>query len=121
MSALPITAGRGPDSSAAPCESCAGLAERVAALEKQIATLTVRPSVLKIADLEARVGKDRSTIYRLICAGRFPQPRYYGSIRVWDRASVEAWETAQLATPHVRRARGIAACKAVARKAGGRS
>jgi predicted DNA-binding transcriptional regulator AlpA len=117
MSALQVTAGSGP---IAPCGSCAGLADRVAALEKQIATLTARPTVLKIADLEARTGKHRTTIYRLVCAGTFPQPRYYGSIRVWDLASVEAWEAEQLAKSHVRRARGIAATKGAARK-GGRS
>jgi len=51
---------------------------------------------LGIRDLEARLGADRSTIWRWYRAGKFPEPHYIGDRRVWLLSDVEAWEAAQI-------------------------
>jgi predicted DNA-binding transcriptional regulator AlpA len=92
---------------------------KIAALARAVASLAAPvPSVrrLGVAELETRIGLDRSTIYRKYEAGGFPRPSYYGTRRTWDLAEVEAWEAEQRAAPHKPQVRGIAA-----RKTGGRS
>lgn len=120
MTAVSMTAVRGPGSSPAAAsgftkQEIEAIVEAV--LERKLAKLRPEQTVLRIAELERRIGVDRSTIGRWIVAGRFPQPRYLpgSSIRVWDRAAIEAWDAEQAAAPHVKRPRGIAATKAAAR------
>lgn len=48
-----------------------------------------------IAEVEKRVGRERSTIGRWIREGRFPRPLWIGTRRAWDLAEVEAWVLSQ--------------------------
>lgn len=52
---------------------------------------------LGIAEVERRVGLERSTISRHCRAGTFPRPVYLGTRRFWTEAQIEAWEEEQLA------------------------
>ena len=52
-----------------------------------------------IAELAARLGVDRSTIWRWYQTGRFPRPHYLGERRTWLLSDVEAWETETMARP----------------------
>lgn len=70
---------------------------------------------LGIADVERRVGMERSTIWREYNAGRFPAPEYLGERRVWRLDVLEAWERKQLARPRKPRLRGIAQRRAKAK------
>lgn len=65
-----------------------------------------------IAEVEARVGLDRSSIYRGYTASppRFPKPFYSGTRRTWSETDLVKWEQEQSARPP-RAARGIAALK----------
>ncbi len=54
---------------------------------------------LGIADLEARLGVERSTIWRWYRSGKFPEPEYVSDRRTWRLDVVEGWEQAQLARP----------------------
>lgn len=65
--------------------------------------------VLGISDLERRIGRERSTIYRDYKAGLFPAPEYRGDRRVWRAEVIEAWEAEQAARPRTPKLRGIAA------------
>ncbi len=59
------------------------------------------PAVVRlgVADLEARLGVDRSTVWRWYRAGKFPEPEYVSDRRTWRLDVVERWEAAQLARP----------------------
>jgi predicted DNA-binding transcriptional regulator AlpA len=50
-----------------------------------------------IAELEQRLGVDRSTIWRWYRAGKFPAPHFLGERRAWFLAEVEAWELQRMA------------------------
>ncbi len=54
---------------------------------------------LGIAEVEARLGVDRSTIWRWYRAGKFPEPEYVSDRRTWRLDVIEGWEQAQLARP----------------------
>lgn len=61
---------------------------------------TVAPVVrIGVAALEARLGVDRSTIWRWYRAGKFPEPEYIADRRTWRLDIVEGWEAQQLARP----------------------
>lgn len=95
------------------------LLARVEALERELAELRGRDrpvTRLRIADVERRVGVERSTIWRWCVAGTFPPPSYSGTLRVWTVEAIETWEAAQAANPRPAR-RGVAARRA----AGGES
>jgi predicted DNA-binding transcriptional regulator AlpA len=57
------------------------------------------PRRLGIAELEARLGVNRATVYRWYRAGTFPKPHYIGSRRAWWLHEVSAWEVDQVARP----------------------
>ena len=57
-----------------------------------------------IAQLAARLGVDRSTIWRWYQAGTFPRPHYLGERRAWLLSDVEAWERERMARPSESRA-----------------
>jgi predicted DNA-binding transcriptional regulator AlpA len=50
-----------------------------------------------IADLAARLGVDRSTIWRWYQSGKFPPPHYLGERRTWLLSEVEKWERERMA------------------------
>lgn len=52
---------------------------------------------LGVKDLETRLHKDRSTIWRWYQRGRFPKPHYIGDERCWFLHEVEAWEREEMA------------------------
>lgn len=54
---------------------------------------------LGIAELERRLGVERSTIYRWYRAGKFPEPHFLMERRVWFLGEIEAWERQQMARP----------------------
>lgn len=54
---------------------------------------------LGIADLERRLGVDRSTIWRWYRSGKLPAPEYVMDARTWRLDVIEAWEQAQLSRP----------------------
>ncbi|WP_242352404.1 AlpA family transcriptional regulator [Anaeromyxobacter sp. SG64] len=67
---------------------------------------TPGPRRLGIAEVEARLGVDRTTIWRWYRAGKFPAPHYLGERRSWFLGEIEAWEArrmAALASPDARR------------------
>lgn len=47
--------------------------------------------ILYIADVEYRTGLHRSTILRAYKVGRFPRPRYAGTLRFWPEEEVADW------------------------------
>ncbi len=49
-----------------------------------------------IAQLELRLGCERTTIWRRCKAG-FPAPHYLGSRRYWFLSEIESWEAAEMA------------------------
>lgn len=51
-------------------------------------------SLMTVAQVSARTGKAKSTIYRDVLAGNFPAPRKDGARTVWLSDDVEAWERA---------------------------
>ena len=59
------------------------------------------PSVVRIgiADVEARTGASRATIWRWNRDGKFPLPEYLGERRVWRLDVIERWEAERLARP----------------------
>jgi predicted DNA-binding transcriptional regulator AlpA len=87
---------------------------RIRVLARAVLAPPSAPAVVRIgiADLEARLGVDRSTVWRMCRAGAFPAPSYVGTRRVWEVAEVEAWEAEQRAVPHKPVVRGIAARRA---------
>lgn len=53
--------------------------------------------LLRVAEVQARVGLSRPTIYRWMAAGRFPKPIALGPALVaWPESVVEAWIQAQI-------------------------
>jgi predicted DNA-binding transcriptional regulator AlpA len=56
-----------------------------------------------IRQLSARLGVDRSTIWRWYRAGRFPVPHYLGERRAWLLSDVEAWERECITSPPAER------------------
>ena len=51
---------------------------------------------MKISDVEKMSGLSSSSVYRLMCAGKFPRPFRVSRQHVaWDRSEVEAWVKAQ--------------------------
>ena len=52
-----------------------------------------------IAEIEKRLGRDRTTINRRIKAGTFPAGHFIGSRRAWFLSEIEAWERAEMARP----------------------
>lgn len=61
-----------------------------------LAAVVVR---LGIAEIEARLCVNRSTIWRWYRVGRFPEPEYVSDRRTWRLDVIEAWEAAQIARP----------------------
>ena len=51
----------------------------------------------KIAELEARLGVSRQTVWRWYSNGDFPKPHYLGQHRLWFEHDVEQWEETQMA------------------------
>lgn len=47
---------------------------------------------LNTRDIEDLTGKHRTTIWRWVKAGKFPQPQYINGQRSWSEASVEVWQ-----------------------------
>lgn len=86
------------------------------ALVRVVAALAQPPSPrpapvvrLGIAAVEARVGVERSTLWRWYRDGKFPRPEYLGGVhRVWTVEAIEKWEREQAGQPR-RAPRGIAA------------
>jgi len=57
-------------------------------------TSTPPPTFLRLKDLIGRLGVARSTIYRWIAEGRFPQPVQLGARTVaWRTVDILEWET----------------------------
>jgi predicted DNA-binding transcriptional regulator AlpA len=68
---------------------------------------TPTPRRIGIAEVERRLGVERTTIWRWYRAGKFPAPHYLGERRAWFLGEIEAWEAhrmAALADPAQRRA-----------------
>jgi prophage regulatory protein len=47
--------------------------------------------LLRLADVVARCGVCRSTIYRMIKSAQFPPPRKAGAASRWRESDVQAW------------------------------
>jgi predicted DNA-binding transcriptional regulator AlpA len=47
--------------------------------------------LVRIAEVEQIVGSERTTISRMVKAGRFPCPIYVGTRRLWTMSSLQAW------------------------------
>ena len=80
---LPFTAKKGhprKSGSAVDEESGRSLPERVAGIDQ----------VLSTRDIERITGRHRCTVYRWVCAGKFP-PKRAGGGRGWLRSDVERW------------------------------
>lgn len=54
---------------------------------------------LGVAELEARFGVDRSTLWRWYRSGRLPEPEYIADRRTWRLDVIESWERDELARP----------------------
>jgi len=52
-----------------------------------------------IAELEKRIGRDRTTINRRIKNGTFPSGHFIGTRRAWFLSEIEAWERAEMDRP----------------------
>jgi predicted DNA-binding transcriptional regulator AlpA len=52
-----------------------------------------------IAEIEKRLGRDRTTINRRIKNGTFPAGHFIGTRRAWFIAEIIAWEQAEMARP----------------------
>jgi predicted DNA-binding transcriptional regulator AlpA len=72
-------------------------------MAKKIVTALATLARLGIADLETRLGVDRSTVARWIRSGEFPAPHYVGSKRAWFESEVLAWELRRMARASVER------------------
>jgi predicted DNA-binding transcriptional regulator AlpA len=66
---------------------------------ESIGSATVSGPVVRlgIAQVERRVGLERSTISRRCRAGAFPRPLYLGTRRFWTEQQIAGWEAEQLA------------------------
>lgn len=47
--------------------------------------------LLRLPEVESRIGMRRTWIYSEILAGRFERPRKLGRASVWPESSVNAW------------------------------
>jgi len=58
----------------------------------QLTAEAVRPAILRLPEVMRMTGLGRSTIYRLLAAGRFPPPVQL-SVRAvgWRRSDVDNW------------------------------
>ncbi len=66
--------------------------DRTPARPPQAAEVASAPLFLRIGDVMRLTGLGRSTIYRLMAAGEFPQPvRLTRRLVAWRRADVERW------------------------------
>jgi predicted DNA-binding transcriptional regulator AlpA len=54
---------------------------------------------LGIAELEARTGWHRTTIWRKYRAGLMPKPHFLGERRFWWLSDIEEWEREQMSRP----------------------
>lgn len=52
-----------------------------------------------IAEIEKRIGRDRTTINRRIKNGTFPPGHFIGTRRAWFVSEIEAWERQEMARP----------------------
>ena len=52
----------------------------------------------KIAELEARLGVSRQTVWRWYSNGDFPKPHYLGQHRLWFEHEIEQWEQEQMSS-----------------------
>jgi prophage regulatory protein len=51
-----------------------------------------RPAISKLAEVKARTKLSASSIYRLVAAGKFPQPiKLSESSSAWVDAEIDAW------------------------------
>jgi len=56
------------------------------------------PRLERLAEVSARTGLPKSTIYRLIKQGQFPAPLpLVGRTRAWDASAVDAWIASKIA------------------------
>lgn len=55
--------------------------------------MTEKPErLLRLPEVESRVGMKRSTIYRRIQAGEFPSPRKLAvNVSVWPESEIDQW------------------------------
>lgn len=54
--------------------------------------------LIRLPEVQHRVGLGRSTIYRWMAEGKFPRPVQLGGYTVaWSEAEVEAWIASKLA------------------------
>ena len=54
--------------------------------------------IIRMADVQARTGRSRSTIYQWVSDGSFPQPIRLGARAVgWIESEVDAWIREQIA------------------------
>lgn len=53
--------------------------------------------LLRLPEVERRVGFKRATIYRLIADGKFITPVKLGSLSAWPEHEVNAWLTKKIA------------------------
>lgn len=56
------------------------------------------PTLLRLSQVLARTGLSRSTLFRLVAAGKFPSPRRLRDVRVsaWNSIEVDQWVTSQI-------------------------
>lgn len=52
---------------------------------------------IRIAELERRLGIERTTIGRWCRSGKLPPPHYLGNHRCWWLDEIVAWEAAEMA------------------------
>jgi len=74
-------------------------------------------SFLRLADVVARVGLQKSIIYRMISCHEFPQPIKLGRTSVWSSEEITAWMRDRIDMARGRPARpiahdGLTGCKA---------
>jgi predicted DNA-binding transcriptional regulator AlpA len=69
-----------------------------------------KPTRISIAELEQRLGRDRTTVARWIKARTFPRPHYLGTRRSWWLQEVEQWERQEMARPPSSRRSNLPGC-----------
>jgi len=58
-----------------------------------------RVQLVGIAKLEDLLDTSRTTIWRLLRAGEFPEPLFIGSRRAWRLTDIETWIEARASQP----------------------
>lgn len=61
------------------------------------------PQRLGVAQLEARLGFDRSTIGKWVRAGKLPRPHYVAGHRRWWLHEIETWEAENVTSAPTKR------------------